>query len=220
MDAPQGAAPDPRLENFPPGFFARQDETSDERFYAPPRLVTHIDDAAIAVIGQLYQQLGLCGPNSGPVLDLMSSWISHFPTKPHHLTVVGMNHAELAANAQADEREVRDLNVDPSLPFGDGQFRAAACCVSVDYLTQPLAVFDEVARVVQPGGVFICTFSNRCFPTKAIAGWLTSDDATRVSIVAAYFCLSNGWDAPEAHRLTDVGHRGDPVFAVSARRSR
>ena len=42
---------DPRPEDvFPPGFFAREDESPDGEFYGPPRLVTHIDDGAIAAV--------------------------------------------------------------------------------------------------------------------------------------------------------------------------
>ena len=63
---------------FPPGFFARDDERPDPDFYATPRLVTHIDDGAIAAVGELYDELGL----DGDVLDLMSSWVSHFRTRP------------------------------------------------------------------------------------------------------------------------------------------
>jgi hypothetical protein len=121
-------------EGFPDGFFDRADSTSDDRFYDSPRLVTHIDDGAIAAVGALYEELGLCGPNSGPALDLMSSWISHFPRKPASLTVLGMNAAELAANTMADETICLDLNDAPVplLPFADATFAAAVCCVSVD----------------------------------------------------------------------------------------
>ena len=40
------ADPDP----FPAGFFDRTDPSDDARYYAAPRLVTHIDDAAIAAV--------------------------------------------------------------------------------------------------------------------------------------------------------------------------
>lgn len=210
-----------RYQGFPPGFFDRTDASADTRFYGPARLVTHIDDGAIAAVSEMYLELGLCGPSSGPVLDLMSSWISHFPTKPSSLTVLGMNEAELAANAMADARVVLDLNDDPPpmLPFAEAAFYAAVCCVSVDYLVRPIELFDEVARVVRPGGVFVCTFSNRCFPTKAIRGWLSTDDAAHMTIVAEYFRRSVGWEEPTTEQRTPVGHRGDPLFAVWARRS-
>ena len=206
-------------QGFPDGFFDRADPTPDSRFYDFPRMVTHIDDGAIAAVGVLYEELGLCGPASGAVLDLMSSWISHFPTKPASLTVAGMNTAELAANPMADERITLDLNTDPTLPFASASFAAAVCCVSVDYLARPIEVFNEVARVLQPGGVFVCTFSNRCFPTKAIRGWLGTDDETHLTIVSEYFRRSPGWAPPTAEQRTPPRHRGDPLYAAYARRS-
>ena len=165
---------------FPPGFFDRVDESPDSLFYAPDRLVTHIDDAAIAAVGVLCDELSL----TGEVLDICSSWISHFPTTPRRLVAMGMNEAELRANEMASTWIVKDLNTDPVLPFDDGSFDAVTCCVSIDYLTRPLDVLAEVARVLRPGAPFVVTFSNRCFPTKAIRGWLSTDGEGHCAIVA------------------------------------
>ncbi len=199
-------------EGFPPGFFDRADPSPDPLFYEPDRFVTHIDDGAIAAVGALYAELGL----DGEVLDLMASWVSHFRALPAHLTVLGMNHAELAANTHAAARVIHDLNTDPVLPFDDDSFDAATCCVSVDYLVQPVEVFREVARVVRAGGPFVCTFSNRCFPTKAIRGWLATDDEQHGAIVAEYFRRSGGWEEPVVEQRTPPLHRGDPLHAVWA----
>lgn len=207
---------DPHLVHFPPRFFDRADETADAGFYAFDRFVTHIDDGAIAAVGALYDELGLSGPGSGDVLDLCSSWISHFRSKPARLVVTGMNANELAANEQADEWLVHDLNAEPALPFDDASFDAVTCCVSVDYLTRPLDVFADVVRVLRPGGVFVCTFSNRCFPTKAIRGWLATDDGTHVEIVRRYFELTDGFETPTAELRSDRSP-GDPLYAVWAR---
>lgn len=206
---------DPRYERYPPGFFARMDGGADGTFYQQPRLVTHIDDGAIAAVGRLYERLGL----SGRVLDLMSSWISHFDDAPEALVVAGRNGTELAANRQARGGVVVDLNDDPALPFADASFDAATCCVSVDYLTSPLEVFDEVARVLRPGGVFCVTFSNRCFPTKVIQGWAQTDDRTHVAIVASYFDGSGPWDEPTHDYDGPPDRRGDPLHGVWARRA-
>jgi SAM-dependent methyltransferase len=199
-----------------PAFFARRDPSPDASFYAWPRLVTHIDDGAIAAVGALYDELGI----AGDVLDLMGSWVSHFRRAPDRLTVLGMNQEELSANRQARATVVHDLNAEPSLPFPSASFDAVVCCVSVDYLVRPVAVFGQVARVLRPGGPFAVTFSNRCFPTKAIAGWLYSSDAQRVELVVEYFRRSGGWEAPVAGRRTPEGHPGDPLFAVWARREK
>ncbi|MGI8531485.1 MAG: class I SAM-dependent methyltransferase [Geodermatophilaceae bacterium] len=210
------ASPEP----FPDWFFRRDDTTPDPDFYGQPRLVTHIDDGAIAAVGELYAELGIDG--SSRVLDLMSSWISHLPQPPAELVVLGMNAAELAANPMATRRVVQDLNVDPRLPFDDDGFDAALCCVSVDYLTRPVEVLAEAARVLRPGAPLVITFSNRCFPTKAVQGWLATDDAGHCAVVVAYLELAGGFGAPEAALRTperdESGrpYRGDPLYAVVA----
>ncbi len=201
-------------DGFPDGFFDRADPSADPDFYAWPRFVTHIDDAAIAAVGALYEELGI----NGDVLDLMSSWISHFRTPPRNLTVLGMNKAELDANPHAATRVLHDLNADTSLPFPYASFDAVVCCVSVDYLVHPIEVFMDVARVLHSGGVFVCTFSNRCFPTKAIRGWLGTTDDEHCAIVAEYFRRSGAWHPPVIERRTPVDHRGDPLYAVWATR--
>jgi SAM-dependent methyltransferase len=198
---------------FPDGFFDRADESTDAVFYAQPRFVTHIDDRAIAAVGALYDELHI----GGAVLDLMSSWVSHFNHPPTALTVLGMNGAELDANPAAATRVVHDLNADPTLPFVDDAFDHAVCCVSVDYLVHPVEVFAEVRRVVRPGGAFVCTFSNRLFPTKAIRAWLATDDRTHCALVAQYFTAAGGWTEPVAQLRTPPDGPGDPLFAVFAR---
>ena len=199
---------------FPPGFFDRQDDHDDTVFYGAPRLVTHLDGPAVAAVGALYDELGV----SGDVLDLMSSWVSHLRTAPRSLTVLGLNAAELAANPMATARAVQDLNTTPTLPYADASFDAVLNCVSVDYLVRPVEVYAEVARVLRPRGVSVCTFSNRCFPTKAVRGWLASDDDMHGVIVAEYHRLAGGFDEPVVQQLID-GRRSDPLWAVWARRT-
>lgn len=61
---------DDPLPDLPAGAFAGQDEGDDLAFYAPPRLVTHIEEAAVAVLSARYRALLL---EDGRVIDLMSS---------------------------------------------------------------------------------------------------------------------------------------------------
>ena len=204
---------------FPPGFFDRADDAPDPVFYGPPRLVTHIDDGAIAAVGALYAELGIDGSAPAPrrVLDLMSSWVSHFRTPPSELVVLGMNADELAANPAATERLVHDLNADPRVPLPDADIDAAVCCGSIDYLTRPIEVLADVGRVLRPGGALAITYSNRCFPTKAVRGWLATDDAQHGLVVAELVRRTGLFDEPRVALRTPPG-RGDPLYAVTATR--
>ena len=203
----------------PEDAFRRTDESPDAEFYRVPRLVTHIDDAAIAAVTSLYDDVL---PPGGRVLDLMSSWISHLPPEIEYagVTGLGMNGVELSKNPRLTDRVVHDLNVDPTLPFDDASFDAAVCCVSIDYLTRPIEVVREVGRVMTAGGPFVVTFSNRCFPTKAVAAWHQLDDAGHLELVESYFAAAGnfadveGLDRSPPRRL--LGR--DPLLAVVGRR--
>ncbi|MDQ2757635.1 MAG: methyltransferase domain-containing protein [Actinomycetota bacterium] len=201
-------------DDWPPGFFDRQDRGDDADFYAPPRLVTHIDDGAIAAVSELYDELGV---PDGRVLDLMSSWVSHLSRKPSGgLVALGMNAVELEANPVADQVVVQDLNVDPRLPFDDASLDAVVCCVSIDYLIHPVEVLREAARVLRTGGVVVLTFSNRCFPTKAVRGWLATDEDGRVEIVRAYLEQA-GFEAVTTALRTKWRLGRDPLYGAWAR---
>jgi SAM-dependent methyltransferase len=147
----------------------------------------------------------------------MSSWRSHLPDgRSGPVVGLGLNAEEMADNPQLDEVVVHDLNADPGLPFDDDAFTAVVCCVSVQYLVRPLETFAEVARVLQPGGPFVVTFSNRCFPTKAVAAWRAGDDQDHLLLVKAYFTAVAAFGPPASR-----SHRprlSDPLYAVWARR--
>ena len=156
---------DERKPGIPAGAFRRTDESPDEEFYSTPRLVTRIDDRAIAAVTQLYRELF---PASGTILDLMSSWVSHLPYEVEYGRVVGlgMNEEELRRNPRLDDYVVRNLNAKPELPFVAGTFDGVGICVSVDYLTDPVTVLREVGRVLKVGDPVVITFSNYCFPKR------------------------------------------------------
>ena len=203
-------------DGLPAGAFQRLDETPDPEFYAAPRLVTHIDDGAIAAVTALYREYV---PAGGAILDLMSSWVSHLPPEVSYrrVTGLGMNAEELAANPRLDAWVVHDLNAEPRLPFADGEFDAAGCCVSIDYLVRPVEVLCDLARVLRPGAPVVITFSNRRFPTKVIALWEALDDAGHAQLVAHYLRAARGWtDMMGLDRSPEVG---DPLLAVVARRA-
>jgi SAM-dependent methyltransferase len=203
-------------EPFPPAAYAREDESPDARFYDVPRKVVHIDDGAIAALGRLYAQLL---PPGGQLLDLMSSWRSHLPAgfRAGEVVGLGLNAEEMADNPQLARHVVHDVNREARLPFDDAVFDGATCAVSIQYATHPVRLFREVRRVLRPGAPFVASFSNRCFPTKAVAVWLSTTDAQHVQLVQTYFEASAGWTEASAEERSP-GPDGDPLYAVWARR--
>ena len=202
------------MSDLPRDAFRRYDETPDELFYRQPRFVTHIDDAAIAAVTQLYREFL---PADGALLDLMSSWVSHLPPEVSYRRVVGLglNHAELAKNPRLASFLVQNLNTTPQLPFADGEFDGAALAVSVDYLTAPVAVLRDLRRVLIPGGPVVITFSNRCFPTKAVAIWHQLGDKGRLELVGHYL-QEAGWEQIQLLDRSPKAYSSDPLYAAVA----
>src|SRR5262245_15796600 len=196
--------------------FTRDDESPDGDFYSFARKVVHIDDGAIAALGALYAEIL---PKDGRLLDLMSSWRSHLPQGFDTGAVVGlgMNAEEMADNPQLAGHIVHDVNRASRLPFDDVEFDGAMCAVSIQYVVHPVLLLREVRRVLKPGAPFVVSFSNRCFPTKAVAVWLDTTDEQHVTLVRSYFHAAGGFsDIQDAERA--AGH-GDPLSAVWARAS-
>src|SRR5260221_4709725 len=101
----------------------------------------------------------------------MSSWRSHLPERIRSAKVVGvgLNRAEMEDNPALSEVVVHNVNLNPRLPFESASFDGAVMTVSVQYLTRPIELFTDVGRLLKAGAPFVVTFSNRMFPTKAVA---------------------------------------------------
>lgn len=190
--------------------FARVDADDDARFYSVPRKVVHLEPGAIEALRGVYGEHFAPG---GTVLDLMSSWRSHLPAGLGRVVGLGMNAEEMAANPQLDDWVIHDLNQEPRLPFPDASFDAVACAVSVQYLVRPFDVFADVLRVLVPGGPLVVSFSNRCFPTKAVAIWLSAGDDDHRRLVRTYLERAGFLDVVDERVATP----DDPLFVVRGR---
>ncbi len=204
---------------FSPDDFQRVDDGLDSLFYSWPRKVVHIDAQAIEAVGRLFRDLI---PPGAVVLDLMSSWRSHWPAghPKGRMVGLGLNAEEMVDNPDLDEYVIHDLNRDPALPCQDGEFDAVVLTVSAQYLTRPIEIFRQVNRVLKSGGIFIVTFSNRMFPTKAVRIWRESTDRGRIDLVTSYFeAAGNFHDIRSGFVNPDAGPYGDPLFAVIGRKA-
>lgn len=250
----------PRHSSFPysAADFRRSDPSPDSSFYDSPRFVTHIDDAAIARLRTYYLH-NL--PPKGRILDLCSSWISHFPPALEEAAIntaardagpsrakssvvtanegglevvgLGMNATELSANPILSSFICQDLNVTPMLPTHLAPLDATTCVVSIDYLTQPVAVLTSLLSLTKEGGTVNLVVSNRCFPTKAIGRWLRVGEQERLHMVGDFLWWA-GWREVEILTLEgDEGTGGkgagvmawfgtrteDPLWVVRARKA-
>jgi hypothetical protein len=134
----------PETFPFSPKDFSRQDNSQDKVFYDSPRFVFHIDDAAVKALTNYYSKTFF---NGASVLDICSSWVSHFPSEVNlgYTAGIGMNADELKKNPQLKEYTTRDLNLNPIFPYEDNTFDFVTCVVSVDYLTR--LIFCAFSRV-------------------------------------------------------------------------
>ena len=191
----------------------RVDETDDSIFYSVARLVKHIDPPACNALTD-YFRVNL-QPHSD-ILDLMSSYASHLPEELSFNNVVGlgMNEAELRNNPQLTDCVIQNLGQNYILPFDDNSFDACLITVSVQYLVKPINVFQEIARVLRSDCPCIVSFSNRCFPTKAVAIWHQLSDVGHTQLVSHYFAASGGYEPCKIDNISPNGSSTDPLFVV------
>ena len=202
------------------------DDADDTLFYDVPRFVTHVDEGFIQQLTDLYRSR--LKPNTR-VFDMMSSWVSHLPEeiKFAHVEGHGLNAEELARNPRFDHYFVQNLNQNSKLPLEDQSVDAVLNTVSVQYVQHPEVIFNEIHRILKPGGIAIVSFSNRMFYQKAIAAWRDGSEASRVELVKRYFKAVPGFTEPEAvvrqsqtpslFQMFGIPG-GDPFYAVIANR--
>lgn len=223
-----------RWQNEPSNFFkqnafAREDSEPDTHFYQKPRFVQHIDDTAIEVVKATYDRFLKDGMQ---VLDLMSSWQSHLSGGPKLGRVVGLglNEKELRRNPSLSEWVVQDLNQSSVLPFESGTFDVVINTVSVEYLVDPLAVFNDVLRVLRTGGYFLVSFSNRWFEKKAVRIWKEIHEFERMGMVLELFLRTQGFTDLQTYSMRGLPRPrndkyypdmpySDPVYVVWGQKS-
>jgi len=210
----------PQDPPFSESDFFRADQQFDGSFYAVPRFVYHIDEGAVSSLTQYYRKNI---PKNSRILDICSSWVSHypleFPDKMKRISGTGMNALELIANDQFNDYVAKDLNETPVLSeYKDNSFDVVTCVVSIDYLVHPIDVLKEVHRVLSPGGKMIISQSNRCFPSKAISMWLKMNDRQHLELINGYFQYAGGFKPRKAFDITAEGPESyfDPMFIIEA----
>lgn len=216
------AAPLPSTWPYTQRDFERADEQPDINFYIQPRLVYHVDEDAATALLRYYDD---AIPDGSAILDLCSSWTSHFPfdfaQRMSSIVGVGISASELACNDQLSRAVEQDLNAEPSLPFPAATFDVITCSLSMDYMTRPRELLREARRVLRPQGKLIIAQSDRCFLKKAVNVWTRDlSDEAHLRVLGTYISAAGGFDRPTAF---DISARGpgtkNPMFIVTALRT-
>jgi ubiquinone/menaquinone biosynthesis C-methylase UbiE len=101
------------------------------------------------------------------------------------------------------------------LPLPDDCLDVVTSFETLEHLADHEGFLAEIRRVLRPGGVCLLSFSNRCFPSKAVAAWLGASDAEHVRWVGGLLRCA-GFARPQAYDLSPAPKRSDPLFVVSA----
>jgi ribonuclease HII/SAM-dependent methyltransferase len=206
----------------------RLDDNDDAIFYQEERFVEHIDDTAVGAL-RAYLATVVNSPTLS-VLDVGASWTSHLEASTiiisnrRKVVGIGLNAKELAANTVLSDRLVQNLNIKTTLPLDSDSFDIALCQLTIDYLTRPIAVCNELRRVLKKkkeptAGMIHVVFSNRLFIQKAVDNWTGRDDLDHVETVASYLHYA-GFRNIKAQDLSIRNKRGsimgDPLYVVRA----
>ncbi|WWC86633.1 uncharacterized protein L201_001510 [Kwoniella dendrophila CBS 6074] len=208
---------------YSPNDLESMDNSPDTFFYSQPRFVTHIDDQAIQGLRTYFGEV-LPTSKGSKILDLCTSWISHYPSSVEKAVEdgnvevygIGMNRAEMEKNDILKGRfQVKDLNQDPQIigiPEDGELLDSTTCTVSIDYITKPIEVLSNIREITKSNGNIHLIISNRCFPTKVVKPWLNLSENQRLKLVGDYLAWS-GWRDIEILVIKD-GRRSDPLWVV------
>lgn len=222
-DAVKSALDAPFPETWPYNSydFSRYDKSVDSQFYAEPRITRHIDNNAVDALKAYYATKLL--PSAVDILDLCTSVESYVqPSDNYHITGLGMNEVEMSKNPALESFVVHDLNEDPRLPYPNDSFDLVLCALSIDYLTRPREVLQQICRVLRPGGRVAISFSDRVFATKAVALWMSGGDVDHLYTVASFIHFAGGFGPLQ---VVDLSPRrrdictGDPLYVVTSTKS-
>jgi SAM-dependent methyltransferase len=200
--------------------FTRLDDTEDRLYYAVHGNDCRFAGAPAAKAAKLIQSL--ISLRSPAILDLMAGADSHVDgdIAPSRLVGIGLSAEAMQENPMLSERIIQDLGEDPRFPYDDQSFDVALSTAAIPYLTRPLEVLAEVARILKPGGLLLVVFDNRLREQRAVKVWRRASEEERLALVDHLIQRTASFQTPQV-RLTKVlgtedGSDSRPLYAVLA----
>ena len=168
-----------------PDAFSRLQEDDDGEFFDAYETITPADQNTQNHIRDFYHRFIHDGDK---ILDLMAGDKSYLPNKNNlEITGLGIKQRDLDENTCLNHRLIHNVNSKELLPFSEDYFDLVICTFAIEYMTQPLQIFAEVARILKSGGYFCIGFSNQYYEKKAIKLWRENDYKGHMNIILQYF---------------------------------
>jgi SAM-dependent methyltransferase len=187
-----------------------------------PSIASGDAPAAVALhVRELIERLSAeTRPN---VLDLTAGALSFIPENIAAPKIVGLGRdgSALAANPMLTEHHVQDIAHDVRLAFDDHSFDIVIGTFTMDHLTRPAELFNEVCRVLAPGGLFLAIYSRDLVPRRFISTWKAPGDDERLLSTLEAFVRSDLFESPRVfvagHTPHAIGRAAiAPVYVVYA----
>jgi len=171
------------------------DESNDEDFYSSPKFVYHLDSNFRKYLSYIYNNEI---KDNSVVVDLMSSWDSYLPSKKKYKRVIGhgLNKDELERNKILNSFWIQNFNLNQKIPLEKSSIDYCLMVASWQYLQYPETLTREISRILNDGGKFLVSFSNRAFWHKAPNIWTNSTEEERLKYVRKVL-ITNGFNEPQ-----------------------
>jgi len=125
------------------------------------------------------------------------------------------------AKALANLKELCGRHITPDMQvldfshgtMADGEYDAAICLLGIEYLANPLAMFQDVSDKIRPGSPVAVGFSNHYNASHVIDGWTQLHEFERSGLVLEYLRQA-GLDAKaQSYSMrNDWRDKSDPLF--------
>jgi len=141
------------------------------------------------------------------VLELFSVYESILPSRVELGPTVGVGFygPEMKANPALDDYIVQDISVDPYLPLADNYFDFVVVPANFQLLQRPKEMFQEINRVLKPGGMAICGMKLGLWSflgQKQCRYYAETNYLEDVLALGSFFHYAGGFTKPQAYDLT------------------
>lgn len=114
----------------------------------------------------------------------------------------------------------------PSPATPEGEYNAAVCTLSAEYLPNPVGLLNTISQHLTPGAPVLFAFSDKFDPRHAIQGWIDLHEFERMGLILEYLrqaeldanagtvSIRNDWRHKDDPHFLETRGTSDPVFVV------